>query len=225
MSTYSDSIVPGVIIALQVIVLLYLVILVSLTCARRTKRQMLVRVFQETASCLNKNGIPYVIFWGTLLGSQREHQIIQNDDDADFVVFGKQNADKAMQVLAAEYGRHRFRKSTPRKFYANANRGLFAGIHVDLQYAERGGDGRWVRSGDPMAHLGIMPENTPERREAVVMHGVTVYKPPDPHALLVELYGHDYMTPIPYKKTDGDPRHDSRVMKFRQSLKKIGLYI
>ena len=218
----THPVVLAVTITLCVLLILYLSGVVSLACARQVKRQRLISVFQETASCLNDHAIPYVVFWGTLLGAHREQRIIYNDDDVDFVIFGKKNADKAMQLLEARHGKGRFRPNE-RKFFA-APTGLFKTIHADLQFAEQGPDGRWVRQ-DVMSSVGILPADALRHREATEMHGITVYKPPGTHDLLVELYGDDYMTPIPYKKTEGDSRHNFSALKVRAAFKKLGLYI
>ena len=216
----------GIAIAAVVCALLvvYLLAVGSLACARQVKRRLLVRVFQETAKCLNDAEIPYVVFWGTLLGAHRERSIIPDDDDADFVIFGQDNADKAMALLKERHGSRRF-ISGERKFFA-ADAGPFSNIHSDLQVAkqEEGIDGRWVRQ-DVMSHLGVLPADAPTRREPVHMHGVTVYKPPGTPAVLEELYGSTYMTPIPYKKTEGDPRHNFSLLNFRAAAKRLGLYI
>lgn len=221
MATHSAA--KAVTVALGIVLVLYLMAVVSLACARDVKRRYLIRVFQDTAKCLNDNDIPYVVFWGTLLGAHREGRIIPNDDDADFVIFGKANADRAMALLEARHGKRRF-KAPDRKFFA-ADAGPFKAIHADLQYAEQQGpDNQWVRQ-DVMAHIGVLPADAPTRRQPVTMHGVMVYTPPDAHGLLTELYGADYMTPIPYKKTEGDPRHNAHTLAIRAAAKKLGLYI
>ena len=217
------SVCIGLGVSLGVLLVLYATAVVSLACARRVKRRYLLSVLRETATCLNAHNIPYVVFWGTLLGAHREQGIIADDDDVDFVIFGKHNADKAMALLEAAHGKRRF-KPGERKFFA-ANTGAFTSIHADLQYAEQDGPtGPWVRK-DVMSHIGVMPADAPVHREAVAMHGVTVYKPPNTHEILVELYGDDYITPIAYKKTEGDPRHDFNALAIRAAAKKVGLYI
>jgi hypothetical protein len=201
-------------------VLLYVVAFTGLACARVHKRDILVRVFQETATTLNDNNIPYVIFWGTLLGAVRGGEIVPDDDDADFVVLGKDNHARALEALAAKYGRDRIKVD---KFFA-ATKGAFKIIHVDVQFAERETNGTWVRR-DITPHVGIMDADTDINREPVTMHGVTVYKPPSAGRLLKDLYGDDYMTPIAYKKTEGDPRHKVTELQIRRAFKNVGLYI
>lgn len=200
---------------------LYIITAAGLACARTNKRKILIQVFQETASTLNENNIPFVIFWGTLLGAVRGGEIIRDDDDADFVILGRDNHKRALDVLRKKYGENRV---VGTQFFADA-KGLFKLIHTDVQMAARDNPGSpWVRQ-DITPHVGVMSSDTDVKREAITMHGMTVYKPPNAHTLLQELYGDDYMTPIAYKKTEGDPRHKVMELKIRRAFKQVGLYI
>lgn len=71
----------------------------------------------------------------------------------------------------------------------------------------------WVR-GHPMGHKGKMPADTISNRAQISMHRGQAYVPQNSYAVLLQLGGNDNMTPIPYKKTDGDWRLKNWTVDF-----------
>jgi phosphorylcholine metabolism protein LicD len=204
---------------LLALVIAYIIALIITVSLRRQKRSALIRMFRETIDTFHAHDVKYVLCWGTLLGGIREGKIIEYDDDVDFVIFGKHERIRAMNILNLKYP-NRVNFENNRLYNKN---GRFRSLHVDFDYANLI-DGMWVRD-DPMGHLGKMPGNTISDRVQISMHGLQPYVPHDSHAVLLDLYGDNYMTPIPYKKTDGDWRHNYSELKMRALFKKLGLYV
>ncbi len=202
-----------VLVCIAVLVALYVTAVVTLCGLRKAKRAALIRLLQECVTVFDEHGIPYRLCWGTLLGAVREGAIIKNDDDLDFVVLGKHELERAVTCLRNKYGEARVRKDN---LYAT---GIFKTMHADLYYAELQ-NGQWVRQ-DVMSHLGAMGTG----RTEVTLHGVKADIPDNAHQVLREMYGDTYLTPLDYKKTDGDPRVNVALLNTRKRLKKIGLYI
>jgi phosphorylcholine metabolism protein LicD len=203
---------------LLVLVIGYVIGLIVTAILRHQKRSALIRMFCETVDTFHAHDVKYVLCWGTLLGGIREGKIIQYDDDVDFVIFGKDERIRALNILEDKYpGRVNFHT------HRLHNTGMFKTLHCDFDYANLI-DGVWVRD-DPMGHLGKMPADTITDRVQINMHGRQPYVPKDSHSVLLDLYGKDYMIPIPYKKTDGDYRHNYAELKMRAAFKKLGLYV
>ena len=201
-------------------IFLYMLAVVVLSACRQCKRRLLIGHFKDCVRVLNEHDIQYVLCWGTLLGAVRGREIIANDDDIDFLVFGEEEKNRAIDALARSLGSARIRAHLPKKVFAK-----YTSLHADFDFATLQ-NGSWVRQ-DEMQHLGKVDGRKPlkEIRVPISMHGETTYIPLDAHAILKDLYGDTYMTPIDYGKTIGDPRHDFTALKIRRVFKKGGLYI
>jgi phosphorylcholine metabolism protein LicD len=203
---------------LLAIIVMYILALITLSALRTQKRKNLIQMFCDTVDTFHQHDVKYVLCWGTLLGGIREGKIIQNDDDVDFVIFGKDERARALSILNEKY---------PNRVNFQENRLLGSGfwkkMHCDFDYANLVNN-TWVRD-DPMNHLGKMLPDEHVERVQISMHDRKPYVPRNAHKILQELYGDDYMTPIAYKKTDGDWRHNFSKLKMRATLKKIGLFL
>lgn len=204
---------------LLVLVIVYIIALIVTVLLRNQKRSALIRMFCETVDTFHAHDVKYVLCWGTLLGGIREGKIIQADDDVDVVIFGKDERIRALNLLNQKYP-NRVNFENNRLYNKN---GMFKSLHVDIDCANLI-DGTWTRD-DPMGHLGKMPSTTISDRVQIRMHGREPYVPRDSHTVLLDLYGETYMTPISYKKTDGDWRHNYAELKMRAAFKTLGLYV
>ena len=199
---------------------LYLLAVIVLFGCRCCKRRILIGHFKDCVRILNENDIKYVLCWGTLLGAVRGGEIIANDDDIDFLIFGEAEKNRAVEALVQALGRKRVRPAHAKRVYARHTT-----IHADLDFAVLQ-NGAWVRQ-DEMSHLGKIDGQKPVEtlRIPISMHGEKTFVPVNSHGMLKEFYGETYMTPIDYGKTEGDPRHDFTELKIRRAFKRCGLFI
>ena len=203
-----------------VCIVLYMIAVAVLCGCRQCKHSILVSHFKDCVRVLNEHDIQYVLCWGTLLGAVRGGEIIANDDDIDFLIFGEEERRRALSALKRTLGSKRARRHLPKKIFAK-----YTSIHADFDVAILQ-NGMWIRQ-DVMSHLGALDggKSLKELRVPISMHGETTYIPADAHAVLKQFYGESYMTPIDYGKTEGDPRHNANSLNIRRSFKRAGLYI
>lgn len=102
----------------------------------KKKVQFLMRVYAEKAiqivhDITEKEGVPYWLMFGTLLGAYREHGLIKHDDDIDLGMFAKDLNSTFIDKLVASGFTFRGLKMTTDRRYRSLKI-FYHGIQVDI---------------------------------------------------------------------------------------------
>jgi hypothetical protein len=160
-------------------------------------------ILAREVACLTRDvddyGVPAFLAYGSLLGAVRNGHLIGHDTDADIAYLSNHvhPADLAMESASLE--RHLrargwiTRRERAGKIQALVQDGDGAPRHIDIFVAILS-DGhlfldQFVEA--PMDRSALVPQST------VVLEGVEILSPANPHELLRATYGPQYLTPDP----------------------------
>lgn len=173
-----------------------------------------LKIFSDIAE---KENVFFCPFWGTLLGFYREHDFIKHDDDIDIAMF-----DDDITISLVD----RMLDSGFTILHAVVDKDLTGGFHLAFEYDEIKFDiyslSRKNKSGKITAFCPL-PYNNAKWRQAtrndiydilhvyfeewnsvskILIKGIYLPIPSNTEEILQILYGSDFMTPIPNKKTE-----------------------
>lgn len=219
---------------LAFILFLYVTGVVVCACVRRRKRQHLVGILQKTVPAAKACGQKFTASYGTALGAVREKRIIPHDDDLDFDVFGREESKELCACLGKTFEGSKHHRVVQTgggmtQCRVTGRGALGKQIHADIYWTEQDKEsGVYLRALEqPLWRAGRRSETQPYAKDqaltTIMIHGVEVPVPKDADKHLRFMYGDDYMTPIPYKKTGLDGE-DGRL-RLRAALHKVGLYV
>lgn len=149
--------------------------------------QSLNKIYRFGCRLLDRYGIPFIPFFGTLLGIVRENNFIECDDDVDFLVPAEYSR-KVLSMVRSLGIRAEFFNSQFVQLYTKDGDGP-----LDLYFFHKIGkddvvipwEGNMLYSFSDIYPL-----------KKIVFHGRPVRMPAHPHRVLRSTYGNNYLTPI-----------------------------
>lgn len=164
---------------------------------RESRHAIFAQQLYETGKRLDRLNVPWMIYFGTLLGWYREQNFIEHDDDVDIVAFVEDAPKiiKALQdtnyiILDRVFG-------TGRIMVVDKD----SGIQLDIFLFEktRGGNYRQTsilgRFGYPGHGKTLYPSEWIFPLHRHHLQGINVNVPNQPRKILEDRYGSDFMTP------------------------------
>jgi len=156
--------------------------------------------FKDITKLLNKDNLEYFIFYGTLLGYCREKNLLEKDDDIDFLVNIKyaNNLIKILTTLNFEISVStnlfiQGRKEIDNNFFTYVDFYLFSNNPSKNYICDK-----WTFSGDhsnPANHLYI-PKKIIYPIKKSIMQNISVNVPAKTKECCKFLYGDNYTTPL-----------------------------
>lgn len=153
-------------------------------------RSQLLELYKGIMPLLKKLQIKSILFYGTLLGFQREANFIEEDDDIDLIV----SRDDFNKLLA--YARA---NSMLRIEYSNLLQLCYNDIGpFDVYAYDMYGSSILIKHAISI----ILPSQLIFPLKQVLFHDIPVYVPSDVDETLVLLYGPDWRTPVSKENLD-----------------------